>query len=216
MAAQNRRPLVAVVGRGDIPAGHSLWDLAHAIGRGIVDAGCRLATGGLGGVMAAASQGARSSEGYREGDVVGVLPGRNPDEANEYVDIALATGLGDGRNLVLANSDAVIAVGGGAGTLLELAAAWKGRALIIALAVEGWSGELAGRRIDDRRPAPILSAQTPVEALDPGQPAFSQPGQYAAAGGRRSDEAGNGLAGVHLPKSGMAWSGLGRSVRRRP
>ena len=166
MSESRRRPLVAVVGRGDIGRDHPLWQAAREVGRGVVDAGCRLATGGLGGVMEAASRGARSSPSYREGDVVGLLPGRDSAAANDAVDIVLATGLGDGRNLILANSDAVIAVGGGAGTLLEIAAAWKGRACIIALQGEGWSGELAGRRIDDRRPSPVLGAGTPAEALD--------------------------------------------------
>jgi uncharacterized protein (TIGR00725 family) len=100
--------------------------------------------------MEAACRGARQSPRYQAGDTIGLLPGDDAAAASPFVDVALATGLGHARNLVVAHGDAVIAVGGGAGTLSEMAMAWIFGRLIIALRVEGWSGRLAGTRIDTR------------------------------------------------------------------
>ncbi|MBM3853942.1 MAG: acyl-CoA synthetase, partial [Verrucomicrobia bacterium] len=95
------------------------------MGRLLVDHGCRVVTGGLGGIMAAAMEGARQSTKYREGDTIAVLPGHDPAEAAESADIVLATGMSLGRNIVVANADGLIAIGGGAGTLSEIALAWQ-------------------------------------------------------------------------------------------
>src|SRR3546814_18376895 len=73
---------------------------------------------------------------YLDGAGIGILPGTNPGQANPYVDIAIPTGSDHGRNLVVAQSEAVIAIGGGAGTLSEIAFAWIHRRLIIALSCE--------------------------------------------------------------------------------
>jgi uncharacterized protein (TIGR00725 family) len=83
--------------------------------------------------------------------VIALLPGDDPEEANPWAEIVIPTGLGHLRNGVVARADAVIAVGGGAGTLSEMAMAWAFDRPIVALRVEGWSGELADRRIDPRR-----------------------------------------------------------------
>jgi len=88
------------------------------VGRLIAHSGAALATGGLGGVMEAASRGA-SAEG---GVVIGVLPGEDKSSANEYVNVPVATGFGIGRNIVLVRTaDALIAIGGQYGTLSEIA-----------------------------------------------------------------------------------------------
>lgn len=71
-------------------------------------------------------------------------------DANPWVDIAIPTGLGHGRNALVARSDAVIAIGGGAGTLSEMALAWTYGRLIVAMRCGGWSERLADTRIDDR------------------------------------------------------------------
>lgn len=172
MEPKARRHIVAVVGDARLPDGDMRLEIARACGRLLIDAGFRLITGGLGGVMRAASAGARSSDSYRPGDTIGLLPGHDPDSADDHVDIAIATGLDVGRNLVVANSDAVIAIGGGAGTLSEIALAWQMHRLIIGLRVDGWSGELADRRIDGRNRYPTLAddrvygADTAAEAID--------------------------------------------------
>ena len=81
-----------------------------------------MVTGGLGGVMEAASRGAREAGAL----VIAVVPGKDPAEANAYVDLAVATGMGDARNAILANTaSAFVAVAGGHGTLSEIAFALK-------------------------------------------------------------------------------------------
>jgi hypothetical protein len=145
-----RRPLIAVIGDAKLEPGSAKDRLAEDIGRALVDAGYRVLTGGLGGVMEAASRGARSSSNYRSGDTVGVVPGHDPGEANAFVDVVLASGLDHVRNSVVAHADAVIAVGGGAGTMSEICFAWIYKRLIIGMRVEGWSGRMADQRVDER------------------------------------------------------------------
>ncbi len=155
-AESPRRTCIAVIGDAGARPGSERYELAEALGLGIVDAGHRMVTGGLGGVMEAACKGARSSPSWTDGTTVGLLPGCDPADANPYVDIAIPTGLDHGRNQVVAQSDAVIAVGGGAGTLSEIAFAWVHRRLIIAMRCGGWSERLADERVDDRVRYPAL------------------------------------------------------------
>ncbi len=116
----SRTPYVAVVGPGE--ASPDELHAAEEIGAGLAAAGAVVVTGGLGGVMEAASRGARS----RRGRTVGILPGEDRDAANGWVDVAIATGLGELRNgLVVRAADALVAVGGGHGTLSEVAFALK-------------------------------------------------------------------------------------------
>jgi uncharacterized protein (TIGR00725 family) len=82
--------------------------------------------------------------------VIGLLPGTDSDGANSFVDVAIPTGLGHGRNIIVAQADAVVAVGGGAGTMAEIAFAWMHKRLILAFRVDGWSGRVADTRIDER------------------------------------------------------------------
>lgn len=91
---------------------------AFKLGQLIAEKGAILVCGGLSGVMEAASRGAKQSGGL----TVGILPGISPKDANQYIDIAIATGLGYNRNsLVALNSDVLIAVDGQYGTLTEIA-----------------------------------------------------------------------------------------------
>jgi uncharacterized protein (TIGR00725 family) len=92
--------------------------VAFKVGQLIAEKGAILICGGLSGVMEAASQGAKQAGGL----TMGILPGNSPQDANPYIDIAIATGLGYGRNsLVAMNSDVIIAVDGQFGTLTEIA-----------------------------------------------------------------------------------------------
>lgn len=145
-----RRQNIAVVGDASCAAGSDTEKLAEELGRRLVDAGYRVVTGGLGGVMEAACKGAKRSALYIEGDTIGILPGFDPAAANPHVDVVIPTGLDYLRNSIVASSDAVVAVGGGAGTLSEICFAWMYKRLIIGLGKAGWAGRLAGQRIDDR------------------------------------------------------------------
>jgi uncharacterized protein (TIGR00725 family) len=116
----SRTPYIGVVGPGE--ASSSELALAEEVGAGLASLGAVVVTGGLGGVMEAACRGARS----RRGRTLGILPGDDRDAANGWVEIAVATGMGELRNgLVVRASDALVAIGGGHGTLSEVALALK-------------------------------------------------------------------------------------------
>jgi uncharacterized protein (TIGR00725 family) len=136
---------VAVIGPGDGAAAEEL-EAAERIGRLLAEAGAVVVCGGLGGVMEAACRGAKEGGGT----TVGVLPGRDRAAANQYVDVAIATGLGEARNaLVVRAADVLIAVGGGYGTLSEIALALKGGTPVVGIG----SWELAGRPLTEARDA---------------------------------------------------------------
>lgn len=141
---------VSVVG-----GGATAKDLAFAeeLGQAIAAAGYTLVTGGMGGVMEAASKGAFEYGGH----VVGILPGNDPAMANSFLTVALPTGYGAGRNVLVAQSDAVIAIAGQAGTLSEIALAWKFDRLVLAKRGSGWAGQLADSRIDERSRYPEVA-----------------------------------------------------------
>ncbi|MBL8862836.1 MAG: acyl-CoA synthetase [Planctomycetes bacterium] len=168
---QQRRRIVAVIGDANTTPGSPKDLLAEDIGRLLVDADFRVLTGGLGGVMEAACRGARSSTRYRSGDTVAVLPGHDPADANPFVDIVIPSGLDHVRNSIVAHADAVIAIGGGAGTMSEVCLAWIYKRLIVALRVEGWSGRVADQRVDERMRYPsepddcVFGATYPADAV---------------------------------------------------
>src|SRR5207244_9167032 len=109
---RSRRRLVAVC-RESAPR-TSLGDLAFELGRGIAERDAVLICGGLTGVMEHAARGARSVGGL----TIGLLPGDDPNDANEYIDLAIATSLGHGRDAGRAKTaDGGLALGCGRGTL---------------------------------------------------------------------------------------------------
>lgn len=166
------RPCIAVIGDARLMGDDPRWSLAQSIGRQLVDAGYRVVTGGMGGVMEAAHKGARESPNWFDGAGIGILPGSDISQANQFVDIAIPTGLDHARNVIVAHSAAVIAIGGGAGTLSEMALAWTYGRLVIGLRCGGSSELLAGRRIDGRLRYPempddqVFAADSAALAMD--------------------------------------------------
>jgi uncharacterized protein (TIGR00725 family) len=148
------RPVCAVAGGSSCSREESA--AARETGRLLAKAGFVVATGGLGGVMEAASRGAREEGGL----VIGILPGSDGADANPFVDVALPTGLGDGRNALVASAgDALVAVGGGLGTLSEVALALRRGTPVVGLGT--W-------KLDPGRLPPgsrVREAETPAEAV---------------------------------------------------
>ena len=164
--------LIAVIGKstkdpGDPPSPEALR-AAELVGANIAGAGAILITGGLSGVMEAASRGAKRANGL----VIGMLPGFKKDDANRYVDVALTTGMGWMRNtLVVRAADAVIMISGGIGTLNELTIAYQDKPTIILEGTGGWSDRIRaiaydGKHLDEARSATLRFASTPEEAVD--------------------------------------------------
>lgn len=126
--------VVAVIGASR-PSPQDIHN-AEAVGRLLAERGAVVVTGGLGGVMEAASRGAAAAGGT----VVGILPGADAADANAHVGVAIATGLGDARNAVIANTaEAFVAIGRGLGTLSEIAFALKRGKPVVGL--ETWEVE---------------------------------------------------------------------------
>jgi uncharacterized protein (TIGR00725 family) len=112
--------IISVIGAGSCSS--EIYALAEEVGRLIARRGSVLVTGGLGGVMEAASRGAKEQGGI----TIGILPGFGREDANPYVTIPITTGLSHARNVIIARTaDAVIAVSGEYGTLSEIAIALK-------------------------------------------------------------------------------------------
>jgi uncharacterized protein (TIGR00725 family) len=140
MVEHRRRVVIGVMGGADPDLADPIMKQAETAGRLIAEAGAVLLCGGRTGIMEAASRGAKS---IPSGEVLAVLPGSDPDGANPYVDLALATGMGNGRNIInVLSSDAVIAFHGGPGTLSEIALAVK--CGIHTIGVETWNLRDAG------------------------------------------------------------------------
>ena len=112
--------IIGVIGSGRADA--SLTGIAEEVGRLIATREALLVCGGLGGVMEGAARGAKTAGGT----TIGILPQATKEMANQYIDVPVATGFEEGRNLIIIRtSDALIAIGGEYGTLSELAFALK-------------------------------------------------------------------------------------------
>lgn len=146
---------IAVVGAGSCDEAGA--KLADAVGAAIACRGGVLVCGGGGGVMEAASRGARAAGGA----VLGILPGESHRQGNRHLSFSVATGLGEARNAVIARTcDAMIAVGGEYGTLSEIALALKMGKPVVGL--KTWKvdppQEISGRG--------IVYAESPSGAAD--------------------------------------------------
>jgi uncharacterized protein (TIGR00725 family) len=106
---------IGVIGGSE--ASPDILMLAEQVGCLIAKTGSVLVCGGLGGVMEAAARGAKGEGGL----TVGIVPGGDRADANDHIDVAIATNMGHARNAVIAHTcDALIAVGGRYGTLSEI------------------------------------------------------------------------------------------------
>ena len=147
---------IAIIGSAD-RVSSEVEQMAEELGQEIARSGAVLISGGRKGVMEASCRGAKKENGL----VVGILP-KTRDQANQFVDICIVTGMGDARNVLNVNSaDIIISVCGGAGTLSALAL--KANKKVIAIRTSGGvSRMLAGKAIDGRA---VISADNVKEAL---------------------------------------------------
>jgi len=151
---KNKKRFIAVIGGSQCSSQEA--KLAEEVGRELARRGAVLICGGLGGIMEAACRGAQQEGGV----TIGILPGKNRQEANPYVQIPIATGMGSARNVVIVKSaQAVIAIGGSYGTLSEIAHALQSGVPVIGL--NTWSLSKNGQPDDS-----IITAQNPTEAVN--------------------------------------------------
>lgn len=145
--------LIAVVGSGT--CGAETAEVAERVGRLLAHAGFGVVCGGLGGVMESACRGAAQAGGL----TVGILPGSSASEANPFVRVAIPTGMGEARNvLVVRAAEAVIAVEGEYGTLSEIALALKLGKPVVGIA--SWKLESPRELLGG-----VAEASTPEEAV---------------------------------------------------
>ncbi|MDR3568752.1 MAG: TIGR00725 family protein [Syntrophobacteraceae bacterium] len=141
-------PIIGVIGRGIRQP--ELTAVAEEVGREIARKGAVLVCGGLGGVMTEAARGAKEIGGI----TLGILPGPTTGDANEFIDFPIATNMGAARNSIIVHTaDVLIAIGGGYGTLSEIALALKLGKGVVALQP---TYQIAG----------VILAHTPVGAVD--------------------------------------------------
>ncbi len=142
-----KKPIIGVIGAGS--ASQAGEELAYRVGQLLAEAGVVLVTGGLGGVMAAASKGCFEAGG----EVLGILPGATAEAANPYVTLPIVTNVGHARNIIIAHTaQALIAIEGEYGTLSEMAIGLKLGKPVIQL--HSWSQLTAAR-----------CAETPEQAV---------------------------------------------------
>ena len=145
--------IIAVI--GDSSCSPEEAKLAENVGELLAQRGATIVCGGLGGVMEAVCRGAKSKGGL----TVGILPGQDSSMANPWVDIPVVTGIGEARNVaVIKSAQTVIAIGGGYGTLSEIAYARKSNIPVIGL--NTWSLSRNGREDDS-----IIRVQSATEAV---------------------------------------------------
>jgi uncharacterized protein (TIGR00725 family) len=112
----NRRRIIGIIGGAE--AGEKHLEFAYKVGRLLAQHDAILLCGGRGGIMEAACRGAVE----KGGTTIGILPFDDPETANDYVTIPIATGMGTARNKIIVNSaEAFIAIDGRYGTLSEIA-----------------------------------------------------------------------------------------------
>lgn len=138
--------------------------LAYTIGSEIAKRKAILISGGLGGVMRASCKGARDHKGF----AIGIVPQDSPNEANEYCDAVISTGVGLSRDFIVAHSsDGIISVGGGVGTLIELCVGYMTKKPMVAIKGSGGISDIyGGRYLDERKRIEIGYIRDPVNAVD--------------------------------------------------
>ncbi len=149
----DRPTLIAVIG-GANPSPR-MASAAEEVGRELARRGAGVVCGGLGGVMEAACRGAVLEGGL----TVGILPSNRAEDANEWVQIRVPTGIGIARNpLVVRSGSAAIAIDGSYGTLTEIGFALVENIPVVAL--NSWELAIGGEAVEKG----IHRVETPVEA----------------------------------------------------
>jgi len=159
---QEIKGVISVIGASSIDK--DVERKAIELGKLLAKNNYAVACGGLGGVMEAVCKGVKEEGGI----TIGIIPYKEKKAANQYVDIVIPVPFSHARNIVVVLSgDVIVAISGMAGTLSEIALAWIYEKPIVALTgVGGWSSELAGKKIDERRTDEIYEAESPARVIE--------------------------------------------------
>jgi uncharacterized protein (TIGR00725 family) len=168
----NKKLQIAVVcpaGKEEYPAGKTskdfVYDLCEEVGFLLAKVGVVVITGGKSGGMERASKGAKKASGL----TIGIVKGKDRFTSNPFVDVEVISGMtADGFDefLLVNMSDALIVVGGGAGTLEEITLAYRNCKPIVAIkGTGGWADKTAGTFLDERKKIKVQEARNPEEAV---------------------------------------------------
>jgi uncharacterized protein (TIGR00725 family) len=151
-----RKFQIGVIGYNDDRCTEVAKEIAYDVGKEVALSGSVLLCGGLGGVMEAACRGAKEVNGT----TVGIIPQDNFSFANQFCDIVICTGIGFARDFIVAtSSDAIIAIGGGIGTLIEMSVGYMIKKKVVAISPSGGVSDIyAGKYLDERKRVLIESA----------------------------------------------------------
>ncbi len=155
---------IGIIGPNNKMCSKELYDFGVQLGKHIATKDRTIVCGGLGGFMEAVCKGVKQSPDTFKGQTVGILPDDTAENVNPFIDIAVPTGAGIARNIIIVRTaDIIIAAGGGAGTLSEIAFAWQLEKEVLCVTLfEGWAKELAGKNLDDRQNGLLV----PVKSFD--------------------------------------------------
>jgi len=154
---------ILIIGNNENGCTPELEKIAYDTGSEVAKSDSILITGGLGGVMKAASKGAKESGGL----TVGIIPQNDKSEANEFCDVVIPSGMGLMRDFLNAlSADGVIAIGGGSGTLSEICAAYMySKPIVVLKNSGGTSSKFSGQYLDHRENVKIIGVETPKDAV---------------------------------------------------
>ena len=155
---------IGIIGPNNKMCSKELYDFGVQLGQQIATRDRTFVCGGLGGFMEAVCKGVKQSHDTFNGQTVGILPDDTTDNANQFIDTPVATGSGIARNIIIVRTaDIIIAAGGGAGTLSEIAFAWQlNKTVLCVTQFDGWAKELAGKNLDNRHNGLLI----PVSDID--------------------------------------------------
>tara|TARA_B100000029_G_scaffold243061_1_gene240285 strand:+ start:1027 stop:1527 length:501 start_codon:yes stop_codon:yes gene_type:complete len=155
---------ILVIGNNDNGCTPELESIAYEAGKEIAKSGSVLITGGLGGVMQAASHGAKDANGI----TVGIIPQDDSSLANKFCDIVIPSGIGLSRDFLNAlSADGVIVVGGGSGTLSEICAAYMYKKPIATVKNSGgMAAKYSDQYLDHRENVKIIGFDSPKDAVN--------------------------------------------------
>lgn len=158
---------IGIIGPNKSMCSQQLYDFGVELGKKVATKERTFVCGGLGGFMEAVCKGVKLSPDTFKGQTVGILPDDTTENANPFIDTAVATGQGIARNLIIVQTaDIIIAAGGGAGTLSEIAFAWQLKKKVLCVTLfEGWAKELAGKNLDDRQYGLLIPVNSIIEIL---------------------------------------------------
>ena len=159
---------IGIIGPNKKMCSKELYEFGVQLGVQLAAKDRTIVCGGHGGFMEAVCKGIKQSPYTFNGQTIGILPEDNSDNANPYIDLTIPTGTGIARNiLIVQTADIIIAAGGGAGTLSEIAFAWQlDKKVLCVTLFEGWAKELAGRNLDSRKSGLLIPVNNMDEILN--------------------------------------------------